>query len=115
MAAVQPITGTVSVGFDGGTGISVGRFSVPVEVTIDGNRHDATVIAHLEAAPRAAVVAAMITALREAADKMLASLPVVKAETIAVCPTCDAELGVADASITIEHAEHGAHIENHRY
>ena len=115
MAALLPITGTVSVGLDGGTGHTIARFSVPVRVTFDGNTHDGTVIAHLEAAPREAVVAAMGTALREAADELLAMMTLVKAETIAVCPTWSAELGVADASITIEHAQGGAHIENHRY
>ena len=36
-------------------------------------------------------------------------------ETVAVCPTCGAELGVSHASITIEHGLNGGHIVNDHF
>ncbi|WP_104128224.1 hypothetical protein [Cryobacterium sp. Y57] len=166
MAAMLPITGTVSVGFDGRETQAVGTFSIPVRMTMDTE----TGLAHVEGATDSSIIFAMVAALQGAADELLATIqpatveiaapesmsdadayralleasrrqsgrmyrsyaediaercwsatggsetiPTVKAETIAVCPTCSAELGVADASITIEHGHDGAHIENHRY
>jgi hypothetical protein len=108
---MPPITGTVSVGFDGMETQSVGTFSIPVHVIMDPE----TGLAHVEGATDSSIIFAMVAALQGAANELLATLPTVKAETIAVCPTCGAELGVADSSITIEHAQGGAHIENHRY
>lgn len=111
MAALLPITGTVSVTFDGCEATALGTFSVPVTTGVDA----ATGIHHLVAATDEAIITAMAEALRSAADQILATLPTAVAETIAVCPTCGVELGVMDASITIEHGLNGGHIENHRY
>jgi hypothetical protein len=111
MAALLPITGTVSVTFDGCEATALGTFSIPVTTSIDA----ATGIHHLAAATDEAIITAMAEALRSTADQILATLPTAVAETIAVCPTCGFALGVMDASITIEHDLNGGHIENHRY
>ena len=111
MAALQPITGTVSIGFDGSETRTLGSFSIPVHMTMDG----ATGTVHLEGATNASVVSAMVAALMGAADELLATIPAATVEIIAVCPTCSAELGVADPTTTIEHGLNGGHIENHRY
>ncbi|TFD47579.1 hypothetical protein E3T46_17455 [Cryobacterium sp. Hh11] len=111
MAALLPITGTVSVGFDGMETQALGSFSIPVHMTMDGE----TGTVHLEAATNASVISAMVAALMGAADELLATIPAATVETIAVCPTCSAELGVADPTTTIEHAQGGAHIVNPRY
>ena len=111
MAALLPITGTVCVSIAGSEALGLGTFSIPAAVSLDAK----TGIATLEAATDDTIVAAMAEALRSAADQILATLPTAVAETIAVCPPCGAELGVKDASITIEHGLNGGHIENHRY
>ena len=112
MAALLPITGTVSIGFDGMETHSAGAFSIPVRTTLDPE----TGFAHLDAAPHGSgFITAMVTALRGAANELLTTIPNAVAQTIAVCPTCDAELGVMNSSITIEHGRDGGHIEDHRY
>lgn len=111
MAAMLPITGTVSFGFDGRETQAVGTFSIPVSATMDPE----TGLVHLDGVTDSSIIFAMVTALQGAADELLATLPTVKAETIGACTTCSAELGVADASTTIEHGEDGRHIMDQRY
>ena len=111
MAAMQPITGTVSVSLAGSEALGLGTFSIPTSVGLDFK----TGITTLEAASDDTIITAMAEALRDAADQILATLPTAVAETIAVCPTCDAELGVMNSSITIGHGLAGGHIENGRY
>ena len=71
MAALLPITGTVSVTLDGCEATALGTFSIPAAVSLDAK----TGITTLEAAPYDTVVAAMAEALRSAADQILATLP----------------------------------------
>ena len=177
MAAMLPITGTVSISLAGSEALGLGTFSIPTSVGLDAK----TGIATLEAASDDTIITAMAEALRSAADQILATLPSVAAETIAapaktqtrakrrsnlhdpirrtprgflvvvkhvggrqsltesfdnrlrgksiacecctapepetiaICPTCHAELGVMNSLITIEHGLNGGHIENHRY
>ena len=111
MAAMLPITGTVSISLAGSEALGLGTFSIPVTATTDPS----TGMVSLEAATDESIITAMAEALRSAADQILATIPNAVAQTIATCPTCGAELGVMDSSITIEHGRDGGHIENHRY
>ena len=111
MAAMLPITGTVSISLAGSEALGLGTFSIPTSVSLDAG----TGIATLEAASADTIITAMAEALRAAADQILARIPNAIVETIAVCPTCDAELGVMNTSITIEHGLAGGHIESGRY
>ena len=111
MAAMLPITGTVSISLAGSEALGLGTFSIPTSVSLDAG----TGIATLEAASADTIITAMAEALRAAADQILARIPNAIVETIAVCPTCDAELGVMNSSITIEHGLNGGHIESGRY
>ncbi|TFD09809.1 hypothetical protein E3T26_14370 [Cryobacterium sp. TMT1-21] len=111
MVALLPIEGTVSVTLDGSEAIGLGMFSIPVNATLDAE----TGMVSLKGVTNEEIMTAMAGALRSAADQILATLQTVKAEIIAVCPTCDAHLGVQDASTTIEHGLNGGHIESRRY
>ena len=111
MAAMLPITGTVSISLAGSEALGLGTFSIPISVSLDAK----TGITTLEAASDDTIITAMAEALRSAADQILATIPNAVAQTIAVCPTCDADLGVMNSSITIGHGRDGGHIENHRY
>jgi len=71
MAALLPITGTVSVSLDGCEAVALGMFSVPVTAVHD----EATGLLHVEAATDDAIKTAMVEALRSAADQILAALP----------------------------------------
>jgi hypothetical protein len=111
MAALLPITGTVSVGFDGMDAQSVGTFSVPVTMTLDTE----TGRMQVEPVADSSVIFAMVAALQGAADELLATIQTATAETIAFCPTCDAPAAVSHTSITIEHGPNGHHIVNDHY
>ena len=111
MAALLPITGTVSVSLDGSEAIGLGSFSIPVNATLDAE----TGMVSLKGATNEELMTAMAGALRSAADQILATIQAAKVEIIAVCPTCDARLGVQDTSTTIEHGLDGGHIEIRRY
>ena len=111
MAALLPITGTVSISLAGSEALGLGTFSIPTSVSTDA----VTGMVNLDAATDETIITAMAEALRDAADQILATLPTAVAETIAVCPTCDAELGLMNSSITIEHGLAGGHIESGRY
>lgn len=71
MINLGSITGTVSIGIDGHQPTAVGTFSVPVTTTFDPVTNTATVTA----APHAAIIAAAVAALQDAATQMLASIP----------------------------------------
>ena len=117
MAALLPITGTVSVSLMGCEAIGLGTFSIPADATLDPQ----TGITTLEATPNAKIITAMAEALREAADQILATIPDATVETFTTagpflyCPTCTAGLEDGDDSMTISHGPNGQHIADQRY
>lgn len=86
MAALLPITGTVSVSLNGMDAQAVGTFSVPVAATLDAE----TGLMHVEGATSSAIIFAMVAALQGAADEMLATIQPATVEIEAPEPTSDA-------------------------
>ena len=117
MAVMPPITGTVSVGFDGSETQAVGTFSLPVRATLDPE----TGLANVEGVTDSSIIFAMVAALQGAAAQLLDTLPTATVETAATagpftyCPTCTAALEDDDDSMTISHGPNGQHIADQRY
>ena len=117
MAAMLPITGTVSVGFDGSETQAVGTFSIPVLSTFDPE----TGLMHLEGVTDSTMIFAMVAALQGAATQLLDTLPTATVETADTagpfnyCPTCTAALEDDDDSMTVSHGPNGQHIADQRY
>lgn len=124
MATLGNITGTVTIGFDGHDTLSVSQFEVPVTTGIDQETGDV----HLELATDEAIRTAAATALREAADRLLAATPTATVTVsegdledalsedghVLTCPTCGIEM-TWNGPATLEHADNGAHVFTPRY
>jgi len=119
---LPPITGAVSIALDGHEGTTVATFEVPVTVNVgpDGIRI-------LSASPHDEILTAAATALRNAAERLLDSIPHAEVATlpegesypvgtladhdarIIACPDCDHTIA-HDGPGTIQHFSDASHL-----